>query len=207
MEAYNRQEGEAPVESVVSEDASDEEKSNVIIWRALTVLFLVTTILCLVFAISTGQELRDISETNYRISRELDECRGLLKEVKDEQPLVITKVEMVNKSKEEIITPAGSKIYSSSTMYLAPQITYVGLLKRDVSFYIKFYRPSGTMIANSNSPIGYTYSDERSIQLGRHDQLLWGWGSENKGNWSAGEYRIEIWVEDKCLYSHTFTVY
>ena len=34
-----------------------------------------------------------------------------------------------------------------------------------------------------------------------------GWGNRNKGHWTSGTYRIEVWYENTCLKSKTFTIY
>lgn len=123
-------------------------------------------------------------------------------------PLVISDIMIGNMNNNGVIeTNFGSKIYSSQTMYLTPKISYVGFTSGNKKFYIKLYYPDGTMSTGTTSPSGYSYSDSAYISTGQHSFQLMGWGNSTKGNWRAGNYRIEIWYNNTCLKSKSFTIY
>ena len=70
---------------------------------------------------------------------------------------------------------------------------------------VKLYRPDGSLSTGSYST--YSYSDDAYLYEGENSYTLSGWGNENKGHWRSGTYRIEIWYNNSCLKSKTFTIY
>ena len=171
-----------------------------------------------------------ISELNSTISRKNSEISGFKKNVSElktqvEQleedkealkntisklpPLLITDLKMgISNYDGDTVVEHGSTIYSSSTMYLSPKIYYYGTRSGSITLKTKIFTPSGTMSYNSSvSPEGYTNKTEMYVSEGSNNRILTGWGSNNKGNWSAGNYRIEVWYNTTCLYSKTFKIY
>lgn len=124
-------------------------------------------------------------------------------------PLTVTDIEIANVDYDgNILTPYGSVLYSGSTMYLQPRITYNATESGARMFYVKWVMPNGSLRAGSSSPDGYSQSDSYYIYSGTGNTMtLTGWGSNTKGNWGAGTYRIEIWDSGKLLKSKTFTIY
>lgn len=123
-------------------------------------------------------------------------------------PLKITNIEIGNTySGGQIETNYGYSIYSSRTMYLKPKIYYVGYNSGSYNFKVKWYTPSGVISQGKNSPSGYSQSQSIYVYSGQNEETLNGWGNSNKGNWSSGTYRIEIWYNNMCLKSKNFTIY
>ena len=60
---------------------------------------------------------------------------------------------------------------------------------------------------SSKTPKGYSYSASGYIYEGENKRELSGWGNEKKGNWAKGTYKIEIWYNDMCLKTKSFTLY
>ena len=139
----------------------------------------------------------------------LSEKESLLSSIANNNiPLIITDIQMGNLyENSQIETDYGSEIYSKNTMYIAPSINYIGLKSGSETLKVKFFNSQGTLSTGTTSPAGYSYSNDNYIYNGKNTMTLSGWGSKNKGHWSAGNYRIEIWYKDKCLSSKSFTIY
>ena len=125
-------------------------------------------------------------------------------------PILITDIEIANTySDGSIETSYGNSIYSSNSMYLQPRITYTGVRNGEsITLYAKLYGTSGTLQTGNSSPSGYTFSNSMTISSGEGNTYeLSGWGSSNKGNWSRGSYRYEIWYGNVCLKAKSFNIY
>ena len=94
-------------------------------------------------------------------------------------------------------------------MYLKPRITYTGIRAgEDITLYAKLYGISGSLQTGNSSPSGYTFSNSLTVSSGSGNTYeLKGWGGSDKGFWSRGTYRYEIWYGNVCLRAKTFTVY
>lgn len=102
-------------------------------------------------------------------------------------------------------TDFGNTIYSSNSMYLVPQIEYIGLKDTAINLNVRLFQQK-TIIRGKNSPNNYTFSDKINItDKGIED--LKGWGGEKKGYWKAGSYRYEIWYNNVCLKATDFKIY
>lgn len=125
-------------------------------------------------------------------------------------PIIITDMEIANAYQNgDIQTSYGSPIYSSSSMYLQPKITYTGIRDGEsITLYAKLYGISGTLQTGSSSPRGYTFSSSMTVSSGSgNTHVLSGWGGASKGFWNRGTYRYEIWYGNVCLRAKTFTLY
>lgn len=142
-------------------------------------------------------------KSNYKSSEKIIESISAI------TPLIITDVKIGNKYKDgKIETDYGDNIYESNTMYLGPQITYIGFDDNTkIELGVKWFKPDGTISRGDSSPEGFSYLDTYAISKGDNKLLnLLGWGNESKGYWKAGTYKIEIWYKDKCLISREFTI-
>lgn len=142
--------------------------------------------------------------------RSAEEALSTLKQkVGDSYPLIISDIEIANSYRGgDIETDYGSTIYSSSTMYLKPRIKYYGIASGTKTLKVKWFKPDGTMSSGTSSPYGFSQSDSYYIYSGPDNSItMLGWGNESKGHWRSGTYRIEIWYENTCLKSKTFTIY
>lgn len=125
-------------------------------------------------------------------------------------PILITDIDIANVySDGSIETSYGGSIYSSNSMFLQPRITYIGIRSGDnITLYTRLYGISGTLQTGSSSPSGYTFSSSMTISSGTgNTYVLSGWGGSNKGFWSRGSYRYEIWYGNTCLKAKTFSIY
>lgn len=138
------------------------------------------------------------------------EAEGKLGSFSSSIPLIITDIEIANVYNDgSFQTEYGSTIYSSSSMYLMPKITYIGIRDGEsITLNTKLYGIAGTLISGNSSPSGYSFSNSLTVYSGSGNTYeLSGWGGQNKGYFSRGTYRYEIWYDNKCLGSKTFFIY
>jgi len=123
-------------------------------------------------------------------------------------PVIITDVEIANiYSNGSIETDYGETIYSSSSMYIKPKITYIGIkTDENITLNIKLYTPTG-MSRGSYSPSDCSYTESFNVYSGSNTKSFNGWGGNSKGHWPSGTYRYEFWYGNVCLKAKTFTIY
>ncbi len=128
--------------------------------------------------------------------------------IRKKVPLLITGVKIGNiDGKGNTETGFGGTIYSSSSMYITPRLEVYGLKNYTAALDIKLYTAYGMMQQGTSSPIDATYSDTIRVKKGEYGTYtLSGCGSSRRGNWSSGQYRLEIWNKDICLSKHNFTI-
>lgn len=163
--------------------------------------------------VSNLSEELDNTKTSLRITRkERDEAQQKMNDLKDKvgssMPIIITDIQIANTNNSgDIETDYGNTIYSSSTMYLKPKISYTGIkTAENINLNVKFYTPSG-LSTGSSSPYGCSYSTSMYVYSGDNTETLSGWGGSSRGHWRSGQYRFEIWYGDVCLKSKSFTIY
>lgn len=161
---------------------------------------------------SLSKELSNTKNTVEVTRKERDEVRKKMNDLKDEvglsMPIIISNIQIANTNNDgDIETDYGNTIYSNSTMYLKPKITYTGIKTGEtIDLKVKFYTPSG-LSTGSSSPYGWSYSSSIYVYSGKNTESLSGWGGSSRGHWKSGKYRFEIWYGDVCLKSKSFTVY
>lgn len=159
---------------------------------------------------SLNSQISNLNSQIRSLRQERDEAQKELSNLKNKvsnvYPLIITNIEVANTYKGSTIeTNYGYSIYSYNTMYLKPRIKYTGLTYGYKTLKVKLYKPDGSLSTGSNS--NFSYSDSVYLYEGENTCELSGWGNSTKGNWKSGTYRIEIWYENVCLKSKTFTIY
>lgn len=195
--------------------------------RFFLILFvLATVILGILYVVtsinySNAVSLCDYYQNNYEsVSSTVTSLRSEIGDLKSElsnlknkvgniYPLIITDIEIANVNYDGgVQTDYGHSLYGSSTMYLKPRIKYTGLTSGNKTLKIKWYNPDGTIRRGDYSPSGFSQSESIYVYSGDNNIFTFaGWGNSSKGNWLSGTYRIEIWYENSCLKSKTFTIY
>ncbi|MDR1383767.1 MAG: hypothetical protein LBJ67_07985 [Planctomycetaceae bacterium] len=128
-----------------------------------------------------------------------------------EIPIIITSLKIGNVYRDGTVeTQYGSKLYSSTSMYLKPQIEFIGLQKcESIKLYTKLYQ-DGTLRSNSKtSPPGYTSQSGNIFVSGQEKQTkdFAAWGSATPGFFPVGDYRYEIWYDETLLNAIDFKLY
>lgn len=119
------------------------------------------------------------------------------------KPFDVIAVDIRNKGQEY-----GDDIYSKNTTYINPRIRIAGFKNGTYKFQVKFYNRYGDLSQGQESPTNYSYEDECYINSNEIKYYeLNGWGSKEHGNWQSGEYRIEIWYNNKKIAQKQFKIY
>lgn len=127
-------------------------------------------------------------------------------------PLVITDLQVANVDYHgKIINDYGNSIASENSMYLKPKIKYFGISSgKKITLLYKFYHPNGSLITGKyddmQSPKDGSFNFTLNTAAGSNQFTLLGWGGD-KGHYRKGDYRIEIWYNNLCLYKKTLTIY
>ena len=111
------------------------------------------------------------------------------------------------KADGSIIIDYGERLNSSKSQYIMPKakvnVVRVGDWKVQCKLYCR-----GTLQTGNGSPDGYTYDSVLyTYNTGLYEQNIGGWGNSTPGNWPAGNYKFEIWYEDKKVGEDWFTLY
>lgn len=158
------------------------------------------------------QEVKELNDKISNVTQQRDQAIKEFSDFKDNLgksiPFYITDIAMGNVDmNSRIETQHGARLNSSSTMFLEPLLSYNGIAAGNRKLYVKLFDPDGVLRTGTTSPDGYSYTSSLYIGTGRGQQRISGWGSKNKGHWPAGNYRIEIWYNNACIFTKTFTIY
>lgn len=157
------------------------------------------------------EQVAKISTLNEQVVKLESKCSSLETKysgIASTYPFKITKIEIGNVYKDDRIeTDYGYPLYSSRTMYIKPKIYYYGYISGTRQLKVKWYMPTGEMSKGDGSSSEYSIKQSVYIYSGSNILLMNGWGSNTKGNWPSGTYRIEIWYDDICVKSKTFKIY
>jgi hypothetical protein len=123
-------------------------------------------------------------------------------------PFVITSLKIGNVGDGRWLTNAGNTLYSSQMRYLKPVATYDSTDNRKSTFFVKIIQSNGIVFRNASiSPKDFTYSDELQVNRGNNQMLyLSGWGNSDTSSYQAGEWTIEIWHNNRRLWSEKITI-
>lgn len=154
--------------------------------------------------------LRDsLSAIHAERSSLMHELQSFRSHVGESYPLIINAVEFCNvEDNGNVLTSAGSTLYADKIKYLRPILKYEGLAPGRKKFFVKFFRPDGTLLDGTSSPSGYSYSSEYEVEEGSgHSLVFSGWGNSNGGSYRTGTYRVEIWCDSKCLKTASVSIH
>ncbi|MCD8235170.1 MAG: hypothetical protein LUD00_00645 [Prevotellaceae bacterium] len=114
-------------------------------------------------------------------------------------PIIVRDIKVGNVYKDsKIETEYGDTIFDANTMYLEPQIVYVGAKDDYVTLYFRIETEGYSTVSSG---------DSYKIAAGEHTLTLNGWGNEKQGYWKAGNYTISIWYCDKKIAEDTFIIH
>jgi len=124
-------------------------------------------------------------------------------------PFVITSLKAGNVDYNgRWLTNAGNALYSSQMRYLKPVVTYDAAYNGNVTLSVKFIQPNGTIFRDASvSPNGYTFSNEYQVNRGSNQTLnISGWGNNNTSLYQAGEWTVEVWYNNRLLWSEKINI-
>lgn len=149
-----------------------------------------------------SSSVKSLTSTNDELQAANNSLSSVVEKVSGNTPLIVASVEVKDAS-----TNYGAIIDSSNTTYLYFRFTAYSLVNSATKVYIKIYTPYGLSRGNS-SPSGYSF--DYTIYPSKNQTETFeisGWGNSEKGYWSPGDYRVEIWCKDKCIGVKSFTIY
>lgn len=151
---------------------------------------------------------RDIQMTSNTLQDKKAFREEKIKEIRKKIPFLITEVKFGNTDgKGNTETNFGGTLYSSSSMYITPQIKAYGLKNQKTKIDVKIYDAYGMMKQGDSSPIESTYADTIQVRNGEYETfVLKGWGNSSRGHWKRGRYKLEIWSQNKCLSRNYFYI-
>ena len=117
--------------------------------------------------------------------------------------LSISSISFANTDKDgNIINDYGQTLYGSKIQYLKPKIYYTGKCSnnQDVVLYVRYFNPSGGLVAGLTSPVGFSFKDNATIQYGSNSVIITGFGNENAATYKEGTYKAEVWMDGEKIY-------
>lgn len=206
------------------------KKNKYMVWKiSVIILAIILAILFFVYS-STSKEMKEVRyelnkskqdynqlNTSYQslitdISSSKENAKAVsdqLKEAAMSYPVIITKLDFKNGNNGIVYSDYRYDFSHDDIRYIYPRIHFKTLT--DVSKYItlkiKFYNPSNTLehtSASNEYSYAHTmyvtpYSSINTIDCG-------GWGNATESKFDYGQYRVEVWYENVCLYSSQFQV-
>lgn len=153
-------------------------------------------------------DISTIRSQKNRAEIQVEDLKKVNDRIKSKAPIIVTDLNVGNAyHNRDLETEYGGMIYSNRTMFLQPRITYIPVnVGKYIDVYIKLYKPNNELSVGNESPSGYSTKSSMYVSESGSSTLI-GWGNENKGNWSSGTYRYEIWYDERILYSKTFRIY
>lgn len=154
---------------------------------------------------SINEKIRQAEERKRREENE----RKKEKENSERGYMDIIGIDFKNANDGTVIDSYGSPLIADNIKYLYPRVHYNGISEhlKTIAINVKLIKPDGSLFCGTDSPSGYTYSNDVTVMPGMDNNLyLSGWGSDSEGVYSAGTYKIEIWYNGKRLYQQAFTL-
>ena len=107
----------------------------------------------------------------------------------------------------EITNTDNKPLYTKFIRYIGLNLKVEVIEEKAVAFYIKYIKPDGSIIRNSeSSPVGYSRSETLNLNLRTKSINFLGYGSKDKCIYGIGKHRIEVYVDDYMIHSKEFVV-
>jgi hypothetical protein len=97
--------------------------------------------------------------------------------------------------------------------FIRGNIRYIGLnLKvevfgnQSVKFSLKYIQPNGTIKTGTSSPAGFSFAEDKIINVNTKLITLSGWGNAEKSTYVVGTHHIEVWIDNCMIYRRSFVV-
>jgi hypothetical protein len=113
--------------------------------------------------------------------------------------ITVKSMDFANASSTKVLTDWGGTLYASQMRYLKSRIFYDcnTSSQMTITLFVKIFRPDGSLMAGTNSPEGYTFSNTFTSAGQKKtgvSQELDGWGNSSQSVYSKGSYRVELWL-------------
>jgi hypothetical protein len=124
-------------------------------------------------------------------------------------PFIVTSLKVGNVDNDgRWLINAGNTLYSSQMRFLTPVVTYDATYNGKITLSVKIIRPNGAIFRNpAKSPSGFSFSEEHQINRGNNQILkLSEWGNKDESIYQEGEWTVEIWCDNRRLWSEKITI-
>ncbi len=195
-------------DSIDEETVIIEQKNDVVTEKQTvlntTNIALITGILIMIgfFCIYTSELNESLNDKESALAKKTSVLNRYIENYGD---MIITDITFKNTTANgETI---GGHLTASRIRYLVPTLKIYGTKNINRTVYVKIFDPHGLSNNPKISPKGYSYSSTLDIYEGERDYELSGWGSEQGGTYVKGTYRIEIWADDKMIFTKSFKLH
>ena len=124
-------------------------------------------------------------------------------------PITITDVQFANGKGGELISRYGERLYDYNMRYLYVKLLFKSNIvsSKSLDLDIKLFDHDGNLREGASSSGGYTYSYSGTIYSDSDEELIKGWGNDDVSTYSDGTHKIEIWYNDRILFSKDFSIW
>lgn len=120
--------------------------------------------------------------------------------------LSITSVKLTNEDKNGEVLSDG--LYDGEIKYISQTVSYKGLSspEQKAKIYYRLFNAEGNLVSASNSPKGFSHTQEVTIKPGYNTMKIIGLGRSTTDLYTEGENIIEYWIDGEKIYETTFNV-
>lgn len=157
---------------------------------------------CLYLVGDSAQEAESYLNELQQNRSELNSTKKALDLMFADSPVLATDIKVWNDGDKP-----NEQIYSSVSTYLFSSASFMSTENFEGDIYVKIITPGG-LATGSSSPSGYSFKSPVSLSPYEVSEVTMnGWGRDEKGYWSAGDYSVEYWYRGKCIGKRDFTVF
>lgn len=129
-----------------------------------------------------------------------------------QEPFTIRKIELRNESAQGPLSSVTDRFAGKDIRYIKFYLTLqnnaYAVKDFEGDLKVKYLDPDGILNVGPKSPDGYTLSNHFSMPSSMTTmQISGGWGDAQRGHFSIGRWRIEIWWEGRKMGETSFLVY
>jgi hypothetical protein len=129
------------------------------------------------------------------------------KDIVDRLPIYIHDIEYRNEKYNQVIDNYGEILWSKKIRFLNKRldITNYSETRKEYILNCKIFTPDNVLLNKEYTK--YTHSDTINIEKGRFKASLAGWGNNTTSIYESGKYKMEIWFENRIIFSDDFQIY
>lgn len=97
--------------------------------------------------------------------------------------------------------------------FIRGDVRYIGLnfkievlANQTVKFFLKYIQPNGTIKTGTSSPAGFSFAEDKIINVNTKLISFSGWGNAEKSTYIVGTHHIEVWIDNCMIYRKSFVV-
>ena len=182
----------------------DSSKDWAFFWGIVAFVFSVF----LLIAIAEGGRNKYSSSTN---STSTNSRSTNSTSISNYYPITITDVQFANGQKGGVLISGeyGDNLYDNDMRFLLVKLFFKSNIvsSNTLDLDVKLFKPDGSLSQGKDSFGGYTYSPSATIYSYDDEKVIMSWGNPDQSVYSHGTYKIEIWYNDRILFSKNLYIY